>query len=181
MSELRRRIGAEAETKVLMAKVVVRRATSDDASKVAEFAMKLFAQHREYDPERFADLSHLDGAARYYGSRAQAETARVFVADIDEKVVGFAYLEYEAKDYADLLENAVWLHDLYIDESARGTGSGKALMAAVVEAAREFGAGNVVLGVAAKNSHAREFFERLGFRETVIEMTLGVDDYRSND
>jgi len=36
--------------------VVVRRATPDDAGTIADFALKLFAQHRAYDPERFARL-----------------------------------------------------------------------------------------------------------------------------
>ena len=156
--------------------VKVRRAVRGDAEKVAGFALKLFAQHREYDRERFADLSNLHGAAGWYGSRSEAASARVFVAEIDGNVVGFAYLEDEERDYINLLENAVWLHDIYVDESARGSGAGRALMNAVRDAAREFGAGKVVLTVAAKNSHSREFFARSGFRETMVEMTLDVGD-----
>jgi GNAT superfamily N-acetyltransferase len=160
--------------------VSVRRAGKGDANIVAEFAMKLFAQHREYDAERFADLSNIHGAATWYGSRTEADSARVFVAEIEGRVVGFAYLEYEEKDYINLLENAVWLHDIYVDESARGSGAGRALMNAVCDAARDFGAGKVVLTVAAKNSHSREFFARSGYRETMVEMTLGVGDKRSD-
>lgn len=161
--------------------VAVRRATKADAAKVAEFALKLFAQHREYDPERFADLSSVEGATKYYGSRAEAETARVFVAELDGKVVGFAYLEYEQIDYVDLLENAVRLHDIYVDEPARGTGAGNALIEAVKGSTKEFGARKVVLTVAAKNAHAREFFGIGGFRETMVEMTLGIGEDHFND
>lgn len=163
-----------------MTAVAVRKATRDDAVKVAEFAMKLFAQHREYDPERFADLSSAKGAAKWYGSRSEAETARVYVAEFNGEVVGFAYLEYEETDYMNLLEKAVWLHDIYVDENVRGIGAGRALMSAVGEAARDFGAGKVVLTVAARNSRSREFFARGGFRETMVEMTLGVGDERSD-
>ena len=156
--------------------VVVRRARPEDAAVIAEFALKLFAQHSDYDPERFARLSNVSGAERYYASRAEAETAAVLVALIEEKVVGFAYLEYEALDYANLLENAAWLHDLYVDRSARGTGAGKALIDAAKEAGKAFGADKLVLTVAAKNEHAREFFTRTGLRETMVEMTIGLND-----
>ena len=161
--------------------IVVRRATKEDASTIADYALKLFAQHRSYDAIRFADLSDVEGAARWYGSRAEAESAAVFVAELDGKVVGFAYCEYESIDYAALLENAVWLHDIYVDEAAREHGAGKLLIDAAVEAAREFGASKLMLGVAARNEAAQKFFERAGFRTTMFEMMLAVPDKQSND
>ena len=156
--------------------VVVRRARPEDASVVAVLALKLFAQHRDYDTARFADLSHVKGAETFYAGRMAAADAAVFVAERDEEVIGFAYMQYEALDYVQLLENALWLHDLYIEEAARGTGAGKALIDAAKEAGRSFGADKLVLTVAAKNGHAREFFTRSGLRETMVEMTVGLTD-----
>jgi GNAT superfamily N-acetyltransferase len=154
--------------------VLVRRATSEDAMAIARFALALFAQHRTYDPDRFAELGTVEGAARYYMSRADADDAAVFVAESDGEVIGFAYLEYERIDYANLLENAVWLHDLYVDERRRGTGAGKMIVQAVTEFGKERGAGKIVLTVAAKNQPALEFFQGAGFRDTMIEMTLNI-------
>src|SRR6476619_4382232 len=119
--------------------LLVRPAVQQDAESIAEFALRLFAQHRAYDADRFADLRNKEGAARYYMSRAQADDAAVLVADMDGSVVGFAYLEYERVDYIDLLENAVWLHDLYVDDSARGKGVGKMLMQAAIEFGKRMG------------------------------------------
>jgi GNAT superfamily N-acetyltransferase len=152
----------------------VRTAAPADGPRIAEFALSLFDQHRGYDPDRFAKLGNLEGAARYYTSRAGAEDGTVLVAENEGSIVGFAYLEYERVDYENLLENAVWLHDLYVDESARGSGAGKMLIEASADFARQLGADKVVLSVAAKNHSAHEFFGRLGFRETMIEMTLNV-------
>jgi GNAT superfamily N-acetyltransferase len=135
----------------------------------------LFAQHREYDPERFADLGNLAGAERYYGSRTTAEKAIVLVAEIDSEAVGFLYAEFEEINYAELLESAVWVHDLFVEETARRTGTGKALIEAAADAGRRIGADKLVLTVAAKNKFARSFFEGRGFRETMIEMTLGLN------
>ena len=154
--------------------VTVRRAGEDDADTIARFALALFAQHRAYDPGRFAELGNLAGAARYYAGRAAADEAAVLVAEAGDELIGFAYLEYERLDYANLLENAVWLHDLYVDESARRSGAGKLLLQAAADFGKRVGAGKVVLSVAAKNALAKEFFLRAGFRETTIEMTLNL-------
>ena len=152
--------------------VTVRRATRKDARAVAEFAIKLFAQHRNYDAHRFADISAVEGAERFYGSQTEAPDAAVLVAEFENKVVGFAYLQYEAMDYANLLENAVWLHDIYIEEAARSQNAGKLLIEKSIAGARELGADKLMLSVAAKNEIARKFFERRGFRETMVEMML---------
>ena len=71
--------------------------------------MKLFEQHREYDPERFVRLSNLEGAEWFYGSRNDTDDSAVLVAEIDNRVVGFAYMLYEKINYPDLLENALGL------------------------------------------------------------------------
>lgn len=161
--------------------VTVRRATKKDARTVAEFAIKLFAQHREYDERRFTEIASVEGAENFYGSQTEAEDAAVLVAEIENKIVGFAYLQYEAMDYANLLENAVWLHDLYVEAAARETGAGKLLIEKSAEAAKEFGADKLMLSVAAKNEFAKEFFERSGFKTTMVEMMLHLTDSKDND
>ena len=155
--------------------VTVRRARPEDASAIAKLALELFAQHRDYDPERFADLGSIEGAEHYYGSRTTADDAMVIVAESDEEVVGFVYAEFIERNYAELLESAVWVHDLFIEEVARGTGAGKSLIDAVAEAGRKAGADKLVLTAAAKNESARRFFGELGFRETMVEMTLSLN------
>lgn len=156
--------------------VKIRRATKEDAKHVAEFAIRLFAQHHAYDAHRFAEISSVEGAERFYGSQTEATDAAVLVAEIENRVVGFAYLQYEAMDYANLLENAVWLHDIFIDEEARVAGAGKLLIEKSVETAKELGGDKLMLSVAAKNDFAREFFERQGFSATMIEMMLDLTD-----
>jgi ribosomal protein S18 acetylase RimI-like enzyme len=155
--------------------VTIRRATKADASRVATLALKLFRQHRDYDPERFAELGNLEGAEYFYGGRAESHDARVFVAEIADQVVGFAYAEYESINYADLLTAALWIHDLYVEESARGTGTGRMLVETAAASAKDLGADKVVIHVAAKNETAQKFFSRFGFRTTMLEMTLAVD------
>ena len=150
----------------------IRKATKEDARAVAEFAIRLFAQHRAYDARRFAEIASVEGAESFYGSQTNAADAAVLVAEIDNEIVGFAYIQYEAMDYANLLENAAWLHDIYVDETARSSGAGKLLVEKSVEVARGLGADKLMLSVAAKNEFAQQFFARNGFRETMVEMML---------
>jgi len=154
--------------------MLVRRATKDDAERVAEFAMKLVEQHHEYDPDRFARMASAEGMKWFYGGQTDATNAAVLVAEIDSKVVGFAYVSYEERNYAELAETPAHLHDIYVKEGARRSGAGKALVDAAVKIAKEFGASKLILSVAVKNTIGHEFFETCGFRPTMTEMTLNL-------
>lgn len=155
--------------------VSVRQAKTGDEKAVAEFLVKLVAQHIEYDPQRFADCVTVEGAAAFYASRFETGEARVLVAEIDSKVVGFAYLEFEERNYEELIERGVWLHDIFVKKAFRSSGAGRALMNAAIAAAVEMGGNKLLLGTAAQNESARRFFKSFGFRATMIEMTLNLD------
>jgi GNAT superfamily N-acetyltransferase len=152
--------------------VVIRRATKADAGKIAEFAAALAEQHVGYDPVRFSRLITREGAERYYGSRTVDDNATVLLAEIDGRAVGFAYMEYEPVLYAELATRVAWLHDIYVEPDSRSGGGGNALMEAVQKEAKNSGADKILLSVAAKNSFAQQFFERRGFRTTMLEMML---------
>jgi GNAT superfamily N-acetyltransferase len=152
--------------------VTVRRATRDDARTIAGFAFKLVEQHRQYDPVRFAKLGDLEGMAWFYGGQTEAEDAVVLVVEIDDRVVGFAYLEYQSRNYMELSAASVRLQDIFVEEAARGTGAGRKLIEAAIEESNGFEAAKVLLSVAAKNTFAQEFFKHQGFRTTMLEMML---------
>lgn len=156
--------------------VTVRHAVLGDARKVAELALKLVVQHQNYDSKRFSQIADREQMANFYGSQTNAKNAVVLVAELEGEIVGFAYLHYEAVNYAELLKNAAWIHDVYIDEAARNLNAGKLLIEKSVETAKEFGAEKLMLSVAARNEYAKEFFERQGFRTTMIEMMLDLTE-----
>jgi GNAT superfamily N-acetyltransferase len=156
--------------------VLVRKAKPGDEQRVAEFAIRLFDQHVEYDRERFSRFANVEGAARFYRSRFDTPDSAVLVAEMEGEVVGFAYLERDELNYAELLRDGAWLHDIYVDESARAKGAGKALIEAAADAAKRMGAEKLLLTVAAKNAAAQQVFEKAGFRRTMVEMTLNLTD-----
>jgi GNAT superfamily N-acetyltransferase len=153
---------------------LIRRAREGDERKVAEFAIKLFDQHVEYDPQRFSTFANVDGAAKFYRSRFETPDSAVFVAEVENEVVGFAYVERDLLNYAELLKNGAWLHDIYVQERARAEGVGKELIKAAAEAAKQMGAEKMLLSVAAKNTAAQQVFGKAGFRPTMVEMTLNL-------
>lgn len=155
--------------------VTVRRANKTDARRVAEMAVRLVEQHREYDSRRFAKLYEADQAEWFYGERSEAENAAVFVAEIENRIVGMAFLEFEEIGYAEMITNAAWLHDLFVEPEARSSGTGKLLIDAAAEWSKSVGAGKLMLTVAARNELAHEFFENRGFRPTMIEMMLDLE------
>jgi ribosomal protein S18 acetylase RimI-like enzyme len=152
--------------------VTVRRATREDARTIAEFALKLVEQHRQYDPVRFARLGDLEGMTWYYGEQTEAEDAIVLLAEDSRSTIGFAYLEYQPRNYVDLALSSVRLHDIYVEESVRSSGAGRKLIEAAIEESKKFEAAKVLLSVAAKNELAQDFFQHLGFRTTMLEMML---------
>ena len=156
--------------------LAVRRATKEDAEVVADYAMKLVEQHQVYDPLRFARIANHEGMKWFYSGQTDAKDAVVLVAELEGRLVGFAYVTYEEKNYAELAVSAAHLHDIYVDEVARHSGAGRELIKAAVKAAKEFGASKLMLSVAAKNPTARSFFEQTGFETTMHEMMLVVGD-----
>jgi ribosomal protein S18 acetylase RimI-like enzyme len=56
-----------------------------------------------------------------------------------------------------------WLEDLYVDDGARGTGLGRALVDAAFERARQRGCRRIELDVNESNTDAIAFYESLGF------------------
>lgn len=157
-----------------MNSVVVRRAAKADAEKIAEFATKLVDQHIAYDRVRFSKIATPERMARFYGEQTEIDNTAVFVAELDDRIVGFAYVGFEQISYQDLATDSAWIHDIYLDESARHAGAGQQLIEAAVKFAREHGATKVLLWVADRNTLAKDFFEKAGFKTTMHEMMLVV-------
>jgi ribosomal protein S18 acetylase RimI-like enzyme len=94
----------------------------------------------------------------------------LLVAEREGQVVGYLYGALEPRDWAMLLEAHGAIHDLYVDESARGQGvAGKLLEAGLAWLGAR--AESVVLHSAVENEAAQRLFARHGFRRTMVEMT----------
>ena len=135
----------------------VTRATSKDISNVA----RLFDQYRQFyqqDPDQQL-------AADYIAERISTESSVIFLAWSDNKPVGFTQLY---ATYCSVDATPIWvLYDLFVGDSARRLGAGKALMDRALEHAKQSGASRIDLETEINNVGAQRLYESLGYvRET---------------
>jgi ribosomal protein S18 acetylase RimI-like enzyme len=154
----------------------VRPAIRADLPAVARLAAALVRLHHGFDPDRFLCMEPLEpGYERFLAGELADDDAVILVAvtrgDGGERVVGYTYGRLEPRDWNELLDACGKIHDVFVDEAARGQGAAKALVEAVVARLEGKGAPRVLLLSATPNVAAQRLFAKLGFRPTMVEMT----------
>jgi GNAT superfamily N-acetyltransferase len=130
---------------------LVRLATPDDADDVA----RLMIGFRDFwDRDEPGDEAFETGARRLL---ADPNTDFLLAG---EPPAGVCQLRYR---YSIWTGSDCWLEDIFVEEAARGTGLGRALMEAAFERARERGCARMELDVNEANSGALKLYESLGF------------------
>jgi GNAT superfamily N-acetyltransferase len=132
----------------------VRWATPDDASAIVRFIRGL--AEFEQEPVSSVKVTEADIVRDGFGDHPRFE---VLIAEQEGSPVGFAlfFMNYSTWEGT----SGLYIEDLFVDESARGTGAGRALMAAASAAAKDRGCARLELSVLDWNP-ARAFYERLG-------------------
>jgi GNAT superfamily N-acetyltransferase len=99
------------------------------------------------------------------------EPVHALVAERDGSLIGFSHYLFQRSTW--LLKPQCYLQDLYVSEEKRGGGVGRALIGAVVGAAKEAGAARVFWNTHETNAVARRLYdavaERTGFIQYRIE------------
>ncbi len=151
---------------------MIRPAGAEDLPAVSRLAAELVRMHHRLDPPRFMLIEPVEDGYQWFFTRELARRkARILVAEEDGRILGYAYATLEARDWNDLLDACGKLNDLYVDASARRRGIARALVDATFAWFRERKAPRAVLLSAWQNPDAHAFFEALGFRRTMLEMT----------
>lgn len=129
-------------------------------------------QHHDFDAQRFMLIPNVEtGYARFFASELSDPDVLLFAAEVDGKLVGYAYARLEPRDWNALLDSCGALHDIFVGVGQRRQGVARRLVEAVRAGLRDKGAPRLVLHTASKNAGARRFFAELGFRETMVELT----------
>ena len=90
--------------------------------------------------------------------------ARAWLAEAGRAPVGYVVLADSTLVVRDPVPGDLEIKRIYLLQRFHGTGTGRALMDAALGAARELGAGRVLLGVYSRNTRALGFYEKAGFR-----------------
>ena len=151
----------------------IRRAEAADAARLGALGAALMRVHYAFDPQRFlAAGDHAEvGYASFLRSQLERDDTLVLVAEEDGRVIGYLFAALEPMSWKELRGPAGFVHDVLIEDGARHSGAGTALVEAALRWMRDRGAARAILGTAARNTAAQRLFERLGFRPTMIEMT----------
>jgi GNAT superfamily N-acetyltransferase len=136
--------------------VIVRRAIAADVPAVLALIKALAAYEREPDAVKATEESLMRSLF--------ADNAQVFahVAEVDGAVVGIAvwFLNYSTWTG----KPGVYLEDLFVADTARGSGAGKALFKALAEEAERLGCARIDWAVLDWNTPAMDFYRALGGR-----------------
>ena len=157
--------------------VTVRPARPADQAALGRLGALLVRLHHDFDPKRF--VAPRPQTAEGYGSWLVKQSGEsnilVLVAVNGDEVVGYTYAGVEGYDYMALRGPAGALYDIVVDPGHRGSGIGRRLLDATLEALAARGAPRVVLSTATQNEAAQHLFTSAGFRPTMIEMTRELD------
>ena len=158
--------------------VAVRRATRDDAPAIGRLGAGLLRAHYEFDRKRFMrpELGCDQGYASFLIAQLENPDALVLVAEDEGETVGYLYAAVEPRNWKELREQAGFVHDIYVDSGRRSAGIGEVLLDAAFAWMRDRRVPRVMLWTAWNNESARRLFDRRGFRPTMIEMTVELDE-----
>jgi GNAT superfamily N-acetyltransferase len=156
--------------------IAIRTATASDQERLGRYGGALMRQHHDDDPRRFLQVEHPEaGYGRFLVSQLANPDSLVMVAEHSGAVIGYIFADVEATNWMELRGPCGVVHDIYVDETARHLGAGRELMRAAITWIRSKGRSQVVLTTKTRNEHAHRLFATLGFRKTMLEMTLDQD------
>lgn len=153
--------------------VRVRFAARDDLPRLWELLWGLAEYERwsEYVTGSPAALGEL-----LFGARPAGES---LVAERNGRLVGYAIFFPTMSSFR--TRTMLWLEDLFVEESERGQGTGRTLIAALARLAVERGHARIDWHVLDWNEPSIGFYERLGARRTATDVhtySLAEDELR---
>ena len=134
----------------------IRAATRADVPAIADLIRSLARYERLEDQVTMTE-DMLESSL--FGPRPYAET---LIAEDGGRPVGFALFFHNFSTF--LAKPGIYLEDLFVKESHRGTGIGRSLLARLAAIAVERGCGRLEWAVLDWNTDAVGFYERLGAR-----------------
>lgn len=146
-------------------KLQISRGGVDDAAELAEFAAHTFEDTFSADNNSEDLQTHL--STNYGVDQQSAELADPNVTTIlvrsSGALIAYAQVRHSPPPSCVTDGAPIELHRFYVDRQAHGTGLAASLMLEVHQAAHEFGASQIWLGVWERNSRAIAFYRKAGF------------------
>ena len=155
-----------------MDNLIIQRANISDLEKVLFLSDGLTLADFPYDKKVDINWAHTDKGRKYYEEKIKGTLGICFVAEIDEKIIGFiTAAEKKVPSYRQV--KVAELENIFVKEEFRNKGIGKKLMEAFVNWAKELKVDKVAVNVFALNEKAIAFYKREGF----VSQDLNLEKY----
>ena len=151
--------------------MMIRRALPYDLEAINKLLMQVLTVHHNGRPDLFKA-----GTKKYTDEELLAifadDTRPVFVAEENGEVTGYAFCVFQRQVDNNILTDVktLYIDDLCVDETKRGTHVGSTLYRYVLGFARESGCYNLTLNVWSCNESALRFYQRMGLTPQKIGM-----------
>jgi GNAT superfamily N-acetyltransferase len=134
--------------------VLVRSATPADAGLIHQLILDLADYEKLLDT---VQATEADTTAALFGDNPRAFAD---IAELDGQPVGFSLWFYNYSTFVG--RHGIWLEDLFVQPSARGSGAGKALLANLARRCVDEGLGRLEWSVLDWNAPSIAFYDSLG-------------------
>lgn len=146
----------------------IRPAARKDYEAVTQIMGQVQALHADWRPDIYRPVEKIFSKEEY---EQLLEKDTVWVAEAASRVCAVLILtERVAAAPTQVPRRILFVDSLAVDEPMRGQGIGARLMRQAVQTAREQGYDGIELQVNARNTHAKAFYEGLGFTDKSIHM-----------
>jgi ribosomal protein S18 acetylase RimI-like enzyme len=147
--------------------IQIRNALSTDYPGVSTLLDQLHELHVQARPDIYKPL-HPRLGEKEYADWLASDQRYLYVAEYVEggKIVGFSSAQLSIiQDHSLFTDRRMlYIHELVVDSTHQGHGTGKRLMQTMLDLGRELQADHLELTVSTFNSHAQAFYEQMGLR-----------------
>ena len=147
----------------------IKTATMDDLQKVQELNLKLFEkEHKEFDSLLNLDWTFGKTGTKYYQDRISKGDGCVFVAIVDNKIIGYLCgALVKAEDYR-ILPIVAELENTFVLDEFRSKGIGKKLYDEFIKWCKTKGVGKIRVEASAQNELAIKFYRNKNFKDYTL-------------
>jgi GNAT superfamily N-acetyltransferase len=142
--------------------------------KAAALSFIMGSQQFEHtvEPDRRLDPQVAEEFLPELTKRMAERRGRAFVAEQDGAAIGWAVFLVEQNPLFVVAEERTYgyISELFVNEAARGTGVGRALIAACEDEARRQGLNQIKIGVLTKNTRAAKIYAEAGYGPYASEL-----------
>ena len=153
-----------------MSEPIIRPASPADIPALLDLLGQVLNIHNEGRPDIFKTPAEGRPLVKYTAPELKAMLADekhiIFAAESGGRVAGYAFCELKQLKDDNIFTpiKTMYIDDICVDASARGTHIGSALYGRVKDEARRIGCHNITLRVWEFNGPAVSFYERMGMR-----------------